>query len=173
VRKGEYLNVGIGRRDSRDFAEHVKDFITLLERRLHLTLTKDVKWKGHAYLASGTGPRPLIASGLLLIGDAAGLAYPESGEGIRPAVESGRLAAETLIAAQGRCGVEHLRPYADALQRLHPPTRPSSAPVRAVSVALGRVLLRSRAFTRRVVLDKWFLRRTVAQSFAGVQSVRH
>ncbi len=158
VRKGDYLNVGIGRRDKGDFGEHVKDFIAFLERSQTLTPTSDLKWRGHAYLASGTGPRPLIGSGLLLVGDAAGLAYPESGEGIRPAIESGRLAAQTLIAAAGRCGVDDLRPYADALGRMHPPARSKPAPVRAALAAIGRVLLGSPAFTRHLVLDRWFLR---------------
>ena len=39
---------------------------------------------------------------VLLIGDAAGLAYKQSGEGIRPAIESGLLAAQAILAAQGR-----------------------------------------------------------------------
>jgi flavin-dependent dehydrogenase len=94
----------------------------------------------------------------MLVGDAAGLAYPESGEGIRPAIESGRLAAETLIAARGQRGIDDLQPYADAIRRLHPAVRETAAPVRAALAALGRVLLTSPAFTRRVVLDRWFLR---------------
>jgi geranylgeranyl reductase family protein len=157
VRKGEYLNVGIGRRESRDFASHVKDFVAFLERRHAVSAPSEVRWKGHAYLASGTGPRPLVDSGMLLVGDAAGLAYPESGEGIRPAIESGRLAAETLAAADGRCEVDDLEPYAQAIRLLHPPAR-SGAPFRSAVAALGRFLLGSPAFTRHFVLDRWFLR---------------
>lgn len=158
VRKGDYLNVGIGRRENRDFARHVKDFITYLESRHALASPSEVTWRGHAYLASGTGPRPLTGAGILLVGDAAGLAYPESGEGICPAIESGHLAAQTLIAANGRYELDDLKPYAEAIRRLHPPAPVKPARVRAVFAAIGRVLLGSPAFTRRVVLDRWFLR---------------
>jgi flavin-dependent dehydrogenase len=95
---------------------------------------------------------------MILVGDAAGLAYPESGEGIRPAIESGRLAAETLIAANGRSAMADLHPYAETLRRLHPAARENPAPVKAALAAAGRVLLNSPAFTKRVVLDRWFLR---------------
>lgn len=158
VRKGDYLNVGIGRRDSKHFADHVKHFMTLLQNRYAVTAPAGVAWRGHAYLASGAGPRPLIAPGMLVIGDAAGLAYPESGEGISPAIESGHLAAETLVSANGRYDVEDLQPYADALRVLHPPASVSPRPIRAAVTAIGRMLLGSPAFTRHVVLDRWFLR---------------
>ena len=103
MRKGDYLNVGIGRRESRDFGAHVKRFIALLEAQRHVEARRrQLRWRGHAYFASGVGPRPLVGAGMLIVGDSAGLAYPESGEGIQPAIASGRLAAETLVAAGGR-----------------------------------------------------------------------
>jgi flavin-dependent dehydrogenase len=123
-----------------------------------VTVTGPLRWRGHAYLAAGTGPRPLIADGMLIVGDAAGLAYPESGEGIRPAIESGRLAAHALIAAGGRHAIDDLQPYADAVRRLHPPVAARQPAARAASAAIGRLLLGSRAFTRHVLLDRWFLR---------------
>ena len=158
VRKGDYLNVGIGRRDSRDFAAHLRHFVELLEANESLPAGADLRWRGHAYLASGSGRTPATADGLMLVGDAAGLAYPESGEGIRPAIESGRLAAETLIAAQGRYDRESLIPYAQALTRLYPAVPRPSPRMRAASAAVGRMLLGSTVFTRHVVLDRWFLR---------------
>lgn len=158
VRKGDYLNVGIGRRDSRDFGDHVRNFIALLEAGGTLKPLSDLRWKGHAYLASGTGPRPIVGDGMLLVGDAAGLAYPESGEGIRPAIESGRLAAQTLVAAGGRHDVDDLRPYADSIRKLYPPARRTPAALHGAVAAMGRVLLGSATFTRHVVLDRWFLR---------------
>jgi len=157
VRKGDYLNVGIGRRSNDGFADHVRHFTDFLETHGIVTGVCNARWHGHAYLGSGLGARPVVGDGVLLAGDAAGLAYPESGEGIRPAIESGRLAAETLITANGHA-VDDLQPYADALRRRHPPVRSSPAPVRAALAALGRALLGSRAFTRHVVLDRWFLR---------------
>jgi geranylgeranyl reductase family protein len=158
VPKGEYLNVGIGRRVSREFGTHVKNFINFLERRVGLTRASELRWRGHAYFASGVGARPLVRRGMLLVGDAAGLAYPESGEGIRPAIESGRLAARTLIAANGRCDLDALEPYAESLRRLHPAMATRGAPARAAVAAIGRLLLGSPVFTRHVVLDRWFLR---------------
>jgi menaquinone-9 beta-reductase len=160
VRKGGYLNVGIGRRGGPHFNAHVKDFVSFLESSGKAPGASRLQWRGHAYLASGVGPRPVVADGLLLIGDAAGLAYPESGEGIRPAIESARLAAQTVIAAGGRHGVEALLPYQAAVSRLHPRVHGASAVVRSVQTAIGRALLRSPAFTRHVVLDRWFLRRS-------------
>lgn len=158
VPKGEYLNVGIGRREHARFSAHIQHFVGLLESRYGVRLDPSAAWKGHAYLASGSGGRPVVGEGRLLVGDAAGLAYPESGEGIRPAVESGRLAAETLIAGGGRHDRESLRPYECAIRRRYPPASRTPPPLRPAVAALGRLLLRSRPFTRHLVLDRWFLR---------------
>lgn len=158
VRKGDYLNIGLGRRDNGDLNPHIERFVDFLERRGLARRASRVRWRGHAYLASGTGPRPLIGASVLVAGDAAGLAYPESGEGIRPAVDSGRLAAETLIAAGGRTGLEDLRPYESELRRRYPATRATPAVYEGLIKPIGRRLLRSQAFTRRVVIDRWFLR---------------
>ena len=158
VRKGEYLNVGIGRRTSVDFASHVHDFVSFLESTGKAPGAARLSWRGHAYLASGTAGRPVVGDGVLLVGDAAGLAYPESGEGIKPAIESALLCARTLIAAGGRHGVEDLASYQDAVARLHPAVRRGSPRLRPVETAIGRVLMQSRSFTRHVVLDRWFLR---------------
>jgi len=158
VRKGRYLNVGIGRRESRHFSAHVNDFIARLEADGTLPRNARVRWKGHAYFASGVGPRPLVGDGVLIVGDAAGLAHPESGEGIHPAIESGWLAANALVASGGRCRMEDLSGYADAVTRRHPPVTRPLAPVRAASAAIGRLLLGSSLFTRHVLLNRWFLR---------------
>lgn len=158
VRKGDYLNIGLGRRDQGDLNLHVQDFVAFLERHVLARRASLVRWRGHAYLASGTGPRPLIGGRLLVVGDAAGLAYPESGEGIKPAVESGRLAAETLIAARGRAELDDLKPYEAELRRRYPPARRTPDALAGAVKALGRGLMRSPLFTRRVLIDRWFLR---------------
>jgi flavin-dependent dehydrogenase len=93
----------------------------------------------------------------MLIGDAAGLAYPESGEGIRTAVNSGLTAARTLLGARDRRR-EDLLPYERAVR----PAQPASATLasklpRRMTRALGRWALANPTFTRRVVLDRWFL----------------
>jgi len=158
VRKGEWVNVGLGRRDPEGFTDHVRAFMRYLDATGTLERAAEPRWRGHAYLAAGTGPRPLVGDGVLLVGDAAGLAYPESGEGIRPAIESGRLAAEALVAAGGRTTRDDLRAYAAVLARRYPPAPGRRRAIRVAGAAAGRVLLGSRAFTRHVVLDRWFLR---------------
>ena len=158
VRKGEYLNVGIGRRSRRDFAGHVRAFMEFLADTRRVPAAAQLKWRGHAYGAMGIGSRPVVADGMLLVGDAAGLAYPESGEGIRPAIDSGRLAAEVLIEAGGRHAVHDLQPYAETLRRLHPPAATSQGFASTVRTSLGRLLLQWPPFARHVVLDRWFLR---------------
>lgn len=160
VPKGDYINVGIGRRDRHEFSTHVSDFVAFLEANGIHAGGAGVRWNGHAYFAAGIGPRRLVDRGVVLIGDAAGLAYPNSGEGIRPSIQSGQLAAETLIAAQGRHEIDDLQPYAEAMRAAHPHVARGPAPVRAASAMAGRVLLRSPTFTRHVVLDRWFLRRS-------------
>jgi geranylgeranyl reductase family protein len=157
VRKGNYLNVGLGRRGGRDFNEHVRHFMDLLAETMHIEQTEDVHWRGHAYLATGAGPRPLVGPGVLLVGDAAGLAYPESGEGIKPAIESANLAASTLIETS-HLSADALEPYAAAIERLHPARPQVARRTDRIAAALGRALLGSSLFTRHVVLDRWFLR---------------
>ncbi len=85
IRKGDYLNVGLGRRRAADFSRHVAAFAAFLGAagKLPARATDWPHWKGHAYTVAGTFERAVV-DGLVLIGDAAGLAVPESGEGDRP-----------------------------------------------------------------------------------------
>jgi flavin-dependent dehydrogenase len=157
VRKGDYLNVGLGRRDPRRFPIHVADFLLSLARQGIVPASLPSSWRGHAYLLYESTPRQVAADGLLLVGDAAGLAAPESGEGIRPAVESGRLAADVVLAARGRFRREDLEPYARALRaRLGPRRRRVELPPRLAELA--SFLLGVPWLARHVVLDRWFLR---------------
>ena len=158
VRKGDYLNVGIGRRRHKGFADHLRDFERFLSVTGRVARPSAITWRGHAYHARGAGVRPLVADGALIVGDAAGLAYPESGEGIRPAVESGILAARALVAANGRFSCHDLRPYEAAMHAAHRASTPTPKRLTPVVKAAGRTLMRSHTFTRRVVLDRWFLR---------------
>lgn len=157
VRKGDYVNVGIGRRGRADFAGHFHHFLFFLAASGRVRDPAHLPWHGHAYHAMGAGTRPLIGEGTLVVGDAAGLAYPESGEGIRPAVESGLLAARTLIDAS-RFGRDELLPYEESMRAMHAPVIPTPKPLRPLVKRLGRRLLRSEMFTRHVVIDRWFLR---------------
>ena len=166
VRKGDWLNVGIGRRGPRRLAEHFDRF--LADRVREGVLEREVagaRRNGHAYLLYPHAARPLLADGALLIGDAAGLAYPESGEGIRPAIESGLLAAAAIRACGGNYARERLAGYAGAIEarygtradRVH--AAAPSGPLRQFAASL---LMRTHWFTQQVVTRRWFLHEHVA-----------
>ena len=158
-RKGGYLNIGLGREGHQGLAQALQDFCDFLKQRGRIAQNIPEKFQGHAYLLHGHSARRLVDDGVVLIGDAAGLAYPESGEGIRPAVESGLIAAG-VIAASGRdYRAARLQAYSERLSaRLGPGAAPAAGIVPAsVRSILAGALLGSRWFTRRVVLDRWFL----------------
>ena len=167
VRKGDWLNVGIGRRGPHQLAGHFERFLAALVQ--DGTLEEDIaraRPSGHAYLLYPHAARPLTADGALLIGDAAGLAYPESGEGIRPAVESALIAAETIRASAGDYSRRGLAGYERAIERRY---GARTAAARATAPLPGRfekfaaaVLMRSRWFTREIVTRRWFLHEHVA-----------
>jgi flavin-dependent dehydrogenase len=161
-RKGDYLNVGLGRTDSHEISRHVGDFVGYLRK------TRDVAVpatgiSGHAYGLFGHSHRKIVDDGVLLIGDAAGLAYPESGEGIRPAVESGLIAAHAIVCANGDYGIRQLARYSDLLnsrlqrERSRLDTLSQMLP-HTLREILGRQLLHSSTFCRNIVIDRWFLR---------------
>lgn len=160
-RKGEYLNIGLGREDRRGLPRHLREFVEFLKAAKRIPSDLRGDYKGHAYLLAPASRRRLLGTGVLLAGDAAGLAWPESGEGIRTAVESGLLAAAVALEAKGDYREERLEPYLHSLEerfgtrgRLRPTRR---LPTGLVS-ALAGVLMSSRWFARRVLLERWFLR---------------
>jgi 2-polyprenyl-6-methoxyphenol hydroxylase-like FAD-dependent oxidoreductase len=106
----------------------------------------------------GRGARKLVDDGVLLVGDAAGLAYPESGEGIRPAVESALLAAATIVEADRDYRPQRLAPYQQRLQARLGTASPAADRLPAgLQRYIGGKLLANAWFTRHVVLDRWFL----------------
>ena len=82
------LNVGLGREDNRNIADHARAFCDWLAARGRIPSDMPSKFKGHAYILHGRSRRISSGDGIVLAGDAIGLAYDRSGEGIRPAVES-------------------------------------------------------------------------------------
>ena len=158
-RKGDFLNIGLGREDNHKLAEQVGDFLTFLKREQRIPEDIPGRFKGHAYLLRGHGERKRIDDGVLLVGDAAGLASPQSGEGIRPAVESGLLAAAVIIAAGGDYRAAALAPYNRRLAARFGACGPSThgVPGESLRKFLGGRLLGNTWFTRHVVLDRWFL----------------
>jgi flavin-dependent dehydrogenase len=162
VRKGDWLNIGLGREARDRFGEHLTHFTGWLEQRGRIPPDTSLSWRGHAYFLYGHSPRKLLDDGLLVIGDAAGLAFRESGEGIRPAIESGLLAADTILAAQGNYDQGNLQPYATAITERFGPRDGNGAAFPWIpaffrhTVAAG--LLATPYFVRHTVLDRWFFR---------------
>ncbi len=162
-RKGNFLNVGLGREDSRSLAHHLQEFTRSLARSGRIPSSLPEKFNGHAYLLYGQVlPRRLHADGTLLIGDAAGLAYPQSGEGIRPAVESAIMAATAVLDAGGDYREDELAPFeAQVVERFGPRRnrRDDGWLPAGIKRAIAAKLLANRSFSRKVVLDRWFLHR--------------
>lgn len=167
VRKGDWLNVGIGRRNPHQLGGHLERFLAAMVR--DRVLEPDIartRPNGHAYLLYPDAARPLLADGALLVGDAAGLAYPESGEGIRPAVESALLAAEAIRTCNSQYTADRLQAYSEKIgnrfgarrnQTRAPAT--DAGPLKQLAASL---LMRTRWFTREFVTRRWFLHEHVA-----------
>lgn len=164
-RKGNFLNIGLGREDNHKLSEHVAAFCDDLKAQGRIPADMPGKFHGHAYLLYPLAPRRLVDDGLMLIGDAAGLAYAQSGEGIRPAVESAIFAAETILAARRDYRRAQLEPYVAKLtarfgKRLDGDLPPEPAGfLYRLKQSLAHWLLRRRWFARHVVIDRWFLHR--------------
>jgi len=160
-RKGNFLNIGLGRLDPHKLPEHLEEFASRMERLGKFRLERQRRYSGHAYHLFGHSERRIVDDAVLLIGDSAGLAYPQSGEGIRPAVESGLMAAGIVASANGDYRRAKLDRYACMLLE-----RFASGSGNSVGLAqrlpiplrnyLGRQLLKTKPFCRKVVSD-WFL----------------
>jgi flavin-dependent dehydrogenase len=160
-RKGEYLNVGLGRRGAEPLSPHLRAFLAELRTAGRIPASWADGASGHAYLTYGATHRPLVADGAALIGDAAGLAYSKSGEGIRPAIESGLLLARSLRDAKDPSEPAALAAYARAVTarfgaRLAAGASPPAVPPPWQAALAGR-LFAIPAFARRVVVERWFL----------------
>lgn len=164
-RKGDYLNVGLGREDRHRLADHVTAFADALKDAGRVPTDMPTRFHGHAYILYGHTQRQTVDEGVMLIGDAAGLAYPRSGEGIRTAVESGIMAAELIASAPGKaCDRGTLQRYQQRLiERFGQPgpdqrDRPAPTPS-GLKASVAGFLLRRHWFVRHVVMDRWFLHR--------------
>ena len=160
-RKQRHLNIGLGRLDRQSLPAATAGFVAFLTARAKISSSSASRWRGHAYAVYGSSNRRIVDRGVLLAGDAAGLAYPQSGEGIRPAIESGLLAAATIVEAGGRYTRDRLQPYEGRLQARFGAGPVSRALTRMLPAGVGtsaaRRLLEMPAFVRHVVLDRWFL----------------
>lgn len=163
VRKKNFLNVGLGRVDSHALPRHVANFIEFLNKKGKVQFALPLTMAGHSYLLYEHSRRNLSGDGVLLIGDAAGLAYSQSGEGIRPAIESGLIAAKAILTFGGSTDPKLFETYRRLLGQRFAKSQGKWAlhvgrllPTRLVSF-LSRFLLASRWFSRHIVLERWFL----------------
>lgn len=160
IRKGDFINIGLGREASHGLSQHVADFRHFLAVTGRTPPDARLRFKGHAYLLYRHARRTLIDDGVLLVGDAAGLACTQSGEGIRPAVESGLLAAITILQAEGHYSRDTLEAYTRRLtsrlgtRNAHDWTDRLPTGVKA---RLAGKLMASRWFVQHLLLDRWFL----------------
>ncbi|TVP57619.1 MAG: NAD(P)/FAD-dependent oxidoreductase [Halomonadaceae bacterium] len=159
-RKGHYLNIGLGREDSHRLGDHLQEFVRSMQDAGRIPTDLPGRFQGHAYLLYDHAPRPLLDNGLLVIGDAAGLAYTQSGEGIRPAVESALMASDVICQAKDYSR-DGLAPYGQKLQarygqRQQPGQRSLELPAWA-KAHVAPALMRSHWFTRKIVTQRWFL----------------
>jgi flavin-dependent dehydrogenase len=163
VRKGEYLNVGLGRLDPRSLPAATEQFVGFLESTRRIPGGVPWRWRGHSYAVHAAPQARMIDDGVVLIGDAAGVADPQSGEGIRQAVESALLAADTIVEADRQFARQRLQPYADAVAARFADAPLAGAVARmipdAVKAVLADQVLRVPAFVKRIVIDEWFLHR--------------
>ena len=162
-RKQNFLNVGLGRMDQHRLSEHVAVFLRFLKAAGRLSFEVPHALLGHAYLLHDASTRKIADDGMLLIGDAAGLAYSQSGEGIRPAIESGLLAANAILAAHGTYDRGALEVYRKLLATRfgtsgeHWTTKVGRHLPSRLTQSLGERLLGMRWFARDVVINRWFL----------------
>lgn len=157
-RKGNFLNIGLGRFDPNELPAHVQGFVQFLKSTGRISFDPP-PMRGHAYLLEGTSSRNIADDGMLLIGDAAGLAHAQSGEGILPAIESGLLAAKTILEAQGSYAQHRLASYETQVRGRRRSLLASAGrfvPAPLIKLLAGG-LLRNEWFVRGVVLDRWFL----------------
>ena len=158
-RKGEFLNVGLGRENETHLSSHRAAFVEWLQALGKIPHDVPQHFRGHAYRLR-TKPRHVHEPGLLLIGDSAGLADHQSGEGIRPAIESGLLAASAIL----ECRSGQLSDLGAVFQqKLHSRLSHQSSTglsgwiPTALRLSIARWLMRTHWFTRRVLLNRWFL----------------
>ena len=164
-RKDRFLNVGLGREDSVQLSGHVKRFVKMLQDAGRIPGEITAPFHGHAYALYGHSDRQVVGDGVLLVGDAVGLAGTHSGEGIRAAIESGLLAGDVVLSASGAYAQARLERYREGLIGLYGPPESSDGILTLLPMAIKQSfagwLLSTHWFTRRVVLDRWFLSHNV------------
>lgn len=160
-RKGDYLNIGLGREDKSKLSGHVKAFCEYLTAQGKIPDDITTKYNGHAYLLYNHAARKMLVDSALLIGDSAGLAYPQSGEGIRPAIESAILAADVIQNCAGEYSNGKLQAYVELMEKRFGKRLPEADAMERLPMFIKKIfasqLMKTHWFTKNIVTDKWFL----------------
>ena len=160
-RKGNFLNIGLGREDKHKLSSHVQDFVQYLKQQDKIPQDLAEKFNGHAYLLYPHAIRDIVSDNVMLIGDAAGLAYPQSGEGIRPAVESALLAARVIEDSRGEYTAAKLQNYHKLIEQRFGERHPGPDLMERLPLGIKQLvaaeLMKTRWFTTKIVTDRWFL----------------
>lgn len=162
-RKGQYINIGVGREDTGKISRDASQFLQFLQQQGKIPAHITNGFKGHAYLLYDHAQRKIMDDGVLLVGDAAGLAYTESGEGIKPAIESGLLAADVIINAQGYYQQNKLEAYVEKIRQrfgIRSAKQKSWIPEH-LRMGAARFILGNRLLSRHILLNHYFLRDAV------------
>lgn len=161
-RKGNYLNIGLGREDKHKLSSHVRDFSDRLSLSGLIPRQLPNKFKGHAYLLYPHAKRKLVDNGVLLLGDSAGLAYQQSGEGIRPAVESALLAASVIRDCHEDFSANQLGNYVTALEKRFGKREPTTALTERVPPdfrkSIAEKMMKNHWWSKHLLVKRWFLR---------------
>jgi flavin-dependent dehydrogenase len=160
VRKGDHLNIGLGRIDKRQLHTHVQAFLKFIRRCDRIGFDVSDRLNGHTYFAYAPKAHNIFPDGILLIGDAFGTAIAASGEGIGPAILSGIAAARTTIEADGDYRSASLGTFSKSMDDWLS-AGPSIADLlpRTLRQRLAATFLQQKWFCRGVVIDRWFLQR--------------
>ena len=160
-RKHDVLNIGLGRESNRNIAAHVGQFRDYLLAEGRIPPDTPIHFKGHAYILHNRSKRRCFTDGIMLAGDAIGLAYTQSGEGIRPAVESALMVAQRILDADGNYSAQQFSHFETELAKRFGPRGTDEGQASWVPESIRHViakrLLASPWFSRHVVLNRWFL----------------
>lgn len=160
-RKGNFLNIGLGREGESRLSTYVDEFCRWLHDRGRIGWNLAERFHGHAYRLYRGERRRLLCDRLLLVGDALGLAYPQSGEGIRPAVESGFLAAETILETPAErfdeLEIRYSRKLISRFGSRSAVDRGRTFIPQTWRHRAAQMLLATHWFTRRILIERWFL----------------
>ena len=171
-RKGNFLNIGLGREDKHKLSSHVQDFIRYLKQQNKIPQDLPDKFNGHAYLLYPHAIRDIVSDNVLLIGDAAGLAYPQSGEGIRPAVESALLAARVIKQCHGDYAAVQLQAYHELIEQRFGKREPGPDLLERLPLGIKQLfaseLMKTRWFTQKIMTERWFLQSQQEPSIQGL-----